>query len=120
MDTKDKAFDDERGYAVAASFIDNVSLCKGIFTESCRTELREINKHEIVIKICEVMGPYAENLNLAEEIFEKVKYDMANYIVHHEYNSLNGVSTDLLLWLDTRVNPQNARKLNRFIKKYLK
>ena len=67
-----------------------------------------------------MLGPYAQNLNLAEQIFEKIKYDMANYIVHHEYNSLNGVSTDLVLWLDSRVNPQNVRKLNRFIKKYLK
>lgn len=120
MDNKDKTFEEGREYAVAAPYIDNVSLCTGIFTESCRDELKEINKHEIVIKICEVLGPYAQNLNLAEQIFEKIKYDMANYIVHHEYNSLNGVSTDLVLWLDSRVNPQNVRKLNRFIKKYLK
>ncbi|HSV96580.1 MAG TPA: hypothetical protein VLM75_06560 [Spirochaetota bacterium] len=120
MNTKDKAIADNRGYAVAESFIDNVSLCKGYFTESCRNELREINKHEIIIKICEMLGPYAENLNLAEEIFEKIKYDTANYIVHHEYDSVNGVSTNLLLWLDGRVNPQNAKKLNKFIKKYLK
>ncbi len=120
MNIKDKSVADNRGYAVAEFFIENVSLCKGVFTESCRNELKEINKHEIVIKICEMLGPFAENLNLAEEIFNKIKYDTANYVLHHEYNSINGVSTDLLLWLDGRVNPQNARKLNRFIKKYLK
>lgn len=120
MEKNDKTFDERREYAVPAPYIDNVSLCTGIFAESCRAELKEINKHEIVIKICEVLGPYAQNLNLAEQIFEKIKYDIANYVVHHEYNSLNGVSTDLVLWLDSRVNPQNVRKLNRFIKKYLK
>ncbi len=120
MENKDKTFDERREYAIPAAYIDNVSLCTGIFAESCRTELKEINKHEIVIKICEVLGPYAQNLNLAEQIFDKIKYDIANYVVHHEYNSLNGVSTDLVLWLDSRVNPQNVRKLNRFIKKYLK
>ncbi len=99
---------------------DTICLCNSLFNEDCRNELKEINKHEIIIKICEIMGPCPDNLCKAEEIFEKMKYVMANYVIHHEFNSANGISTELLLWLDTKSNPKDMKKLDNFIKKFFK
>jgi hypothetical protein len=107
-------------YAYPATLSENIFLCNPIFNEKCRKEIKEINKHEIIIKICELMGPCPDNLCKAEAIFEKLKYEMANFVVHHEYKSPHGISTELVLWLDTKTNPGKLRKLDNFIKKYLK
>jgi hypothetical protein len=106
--------------AVAISMGDPVCLCESVFGDDCRKELKEINKHEIIMKICEILGPCPSNISMAEKIFEKMKYTIANYVLHHEYNSPTGITAELLLWLDGKTNPRNVRKLDNFIKRYLK
>ncbi|MBN2403060.1 MAG: hypothetical protein JXN64_11760 [Spirochaetes bacterium] len=99
---------------------ENVFLCKCIFGDNYRKELMEMNKHDIIVKIAEMLGPSPCELTKAEMIFNQVKYIIANYIIHHEYNSPKGVSTDLLAWLDSQTYPDKSKKLNKFISKFLK
>ncbi len=106
--------------AIVNALPESICLCNPLYSEECMNELREINKHEIIIKICEILGPCPTNLCKAEEIFENMKFDVANYVVHHEFNSAKGVNTELLLWLDSKTNPRTIKKLNSFFKKYFK
>lgn len=99
---------------------ENVLLYKCIFGDNYRKELREMNKHDIIAKIAEMLGPSPCELGKAEMIFNQVKYIIANYIIHHEYNSPKGVSTDLLAWLDSQTYPDKSKKLSKFISKFLK
>jgi hypothetical protein len=99
---------------------DDVFLANSLFGEKCCAEFREIDKHEIIVKICEILGPNPSNLHLAEDIFDKLKFEISRYVIHHEYCRCNGVRSELLLWFDSKINPDNAKKLSNFIKKYLK
>jgi hypothetical protein len=99
---------------------ENVLLSECIFGDSYKKELMEMNKHDIIAKIAEMLGPSPCELGKAEIIFNQVKYNIANYIIHHEYNSPKGVSTDLLAWLDSQTNPDKSKRLNKFIAKFLK
>ncbi|MBN2079445.1 MAG: hypothetical protein JW838_10800 [Spirochaetes bacterium] len=99
---------------------DNVFLANSIFGENYCRELQAIDKHEIVVKICDILGADPSNLRLAETIFEELKFEIARYVIHHEYCRQNGVCSQLLLWLDGIISPANAKKLSRFMAKYLK
>jgi hypothetical protein len=99
---------------------ENVFLFESIFGDRYRKELMEMNKHDIIARIAEMLGPSPNELGKAEMIFNQVKYVIANYIIHHEYNSPKGVSTDLVAWLDSQTNPDKSKRLNKFISKFLK
>jgi predicted SprT family Zn-dependent metalloprotease len=99
---------------------ENINLKNSIFDENYRNELKEMSKHEIIIKICEIIGSCPANIKKAENIFELIKFEIANYIIHHEYNAPHGISADLLIWLDSRINPRKAKKLSTFFDKYIK
>ncbi len=99
---------------------DEIFLADSIFGERYCQELREIDKHEIIVRICEILGPNPSNLHLAEDILEKLKFDITRYVIHHEYCRAKSVRSQLLLWLDCKSNPANAKKLSSFMKKYLK
>ncbi len=103
-----------------ADLSDNIPLCNCIFGEKYRSELKEINKHEIIVKIAEMLGPSPCELSKAEVIFDRVKYVIANYIIHHEYDPTKGVSADLLLWLDSQTDPNKSKRLNKFISRFFK
>jgi hypothetical protein len=112
--------ENETNRAVVGDMGDDVFLANSIFGEQYCTELREIDKHEIIVKICEILGPNPCNLCLAEKIFEDLKFEITRYIIHHEYCRCNSIRSQLLLWLDSNINPDNAKRLSNFIKKYLK
>ena len=97
-----------------------VVLNNSILGDNYTEELKEIDKHEIIVKIAEIIGDCPSNLQKAEDIFEFIKYSIANYIVHHEYCSSQGVDADFLLWLDSKANPQFVLQVNEFFSKYLK
>ena len=118
MKKKNKAALGVNGWYLSPS--DNICLAKCIFDDFYREEIKEINKHEIIAKIADCIGPEPSNLCIAEQIFETIKFEIANFVIHHEYNCQRGVNADLLLWLDSKVNPANLKKLNHFIDKYLK
>ena len=83
-------------------------------------EAKHIDKHEIIVKIADILGSCPSNLKKAEDIFESIKFLMANYVVQHEYKSKNGFDSDFLVWLDSKINPQVAEKLFNFLANYLK
>ncbi|MCP4133310.1 MAG: hypothetical protein GY754_20240 [bacterium] len=99
---------------------EEVFLHNPIFGEECIEELKQMDKHEIIVKICDVLGSCPSNLPRAEEIFEQLKFDIAEYVLHHEYSQENGIRSKLLLWLDSKKNPKNRDKLFNFVNKYLK
>ena len=108
--------------AVMPQLADEISLCNELYSKCCHEELREIDKHEIIIKICDAIGSTPENLCKAEEIFNDIKYDITKYVLHHEYcfETKNQVKPKFLLWLDTKAEPVKARELSKFLDKYLK
>jgi len=91
-----------------------------IVGEKCQKELEEIDRHEIIVSICEILGSNPANLRIAEEIFNGLKFDIARYVLHHDYCKENSIRRRLLLWLETRANPNKAEVLTQFIDKYLK
>jgi hypothetical protein len=106
-----------------ASFVErreDVHLQNSVFGQECLDELREIDKHEIIMKICEILGSQPSNIGVAEQIFEKIKFDITRFIMHHEYCRENTIRRRLLIWLDTKVNPANEVILTSFIDKYFK
>jgi hypothetical protein len=105
---------------MASEPMEEVNLANTIFGEGWCDELKEIDKHEIIVKICDTLGPSPANLNLAEKIFEEMKFDITRYVIHHEYCRCNSIRSKLLLWLDSKTHPAKAEKLSNFIDKYLK
>jgi len=100
--------------------MENIVLKNPIFNDKDKEDIKQINKHEIIVKIAEILGNSPCHLSKAEEIFEKIIFSIANYVLNHEYNSPSAIPSDLLIWLDSKSNPGNAEKLNKFILKYLK
>ncbi len=90
------------------------------YNKEWHDEVREMDKHEIVAKICETFGTCPSDFAKAESIFEAIKFDIAQYVIHHEYSMENSVRSHLLLWLESRTNPDNLQKLNSFVQEYLK
>lgn len=99
---------------------EDINLKKSVFSDSCCNEFKEMDKHEIIIKICDVMGSSPMNLRIAEEIFEKIKFDLTKYVIHHEYSKEDSIRARLLIWLDTMSNPGKAKAVANFMKKYIK
>ena len=60
--------------AMMPELTDEVTLCNELFSKCCHDELREIDKHEIIVKICQIIGSTPENLCKAEEVFNTIKY----------------------------------------------
>ncbi len=108
--------------AMMPELTDEMSLCNELFSKCCHDELREIDKHEIIVKICQVIGSTPENLCKAEEVFDVIKYDITKYTLHHEYCSetRNMLKPKFLLWLDSKAEPNKAKELANFFNKYLK
>lgn len=99
---------------------DNIMLSESPFTSTCKEELKQTQKHEMICKISQILGPCPSNFSKAEMIFDAIKFDIAQYVIHHEYNARCGVSTDLLLWLDSKLDPGKAECVSNFFNKYLK
>ncbi len=107
----------------SAHFIErreDVNLNQTYLSEECCNELHESDKHEIIVKICEILGPNPSNLCLAEEILERVRFDIARYVIHHEYSKESSIRSRLLIWLDSKSNPNKVDALSDFIKNYIK
>jgi hypothetical protein len=110
----------DKNYAVIAEPIDEIVFNRWFFSEECSSELMEMEKHEIIAKISDILGSDPANLALAELIFESVKYDVTRHVIHHEYSRGNSVRSQLLFWIDSKINPGKIKKLSTFIDKYLR
>ncbi len=112
MKEKDGAFFKERR--------EEVHLSESIFSDICCDEFKEIDKHDIIIKISEILGTDPNDLHKAEEVFEHLKFHIARYVLHHEYSKESAIRSRLLLWLDSKTNPGKVKALSNFMDKYLK
>jgi len=112
----------ERQKAYIPELTDEISLCNELYSKCCNDELREMDKHEIIVKICEMIGSSPECLAKAETIFNAIKYDITKYVLHHEYcpETRNEVKPKFLLWLDGKTEPKKAAEFAKFMDKYLK
>lgn len=109
----------------AAKFVerrDETYLADTVFDTDYCDELKSNDKHEIVVMISDILGSSPENLKIAEEIFEKIKFETARYILHHEYSreKKDGIRSNLLIWLDSKINPEDAAQVSNFFGKYIK
>lgn len=93
---------------------------QSLFTDEYIEELHQVEKHEIVVKICEAIGSCPSNLSIAESIFNSLKYEITNYVLHHEYGISNDVDPDFQLWIESRSNPMSAEMLTEFFSRYIK
>jgi hypothetical protein len=89
-------------------------------SRDCREEIRQCDEHEIVIQISEMIGAQPCTLCKAEEIFHSMKYEIARYIVTHEFACRCDVDEELILWLDEKTSPAGIKQLVETIEKYLK
>ena len=103
-----------------AVIADSVCLENSLIYDVCRRELMAMDRHEIIVKLCDVIGPCPSNLSKAEELFETLRYEIANYVLHHDYKSSRGVSADLLLWLDGQCNPDQAQAFRALMGRFIK
>jgi hypothetical protein len=112
----------EKQKAYIPELTDEISLCNKLYSKCCNDELREMDKHEIIVKICETLGSSPECLAKAETIFNLIKYDITRYVLHHEYcpETRNEVKPKFLLWLDGKAEPKKAEEFSKFMDKYLK
>jgi len=119
---EDSHMGNKKEKATMPELTDEITLCNELFSKCCHNELREIDKHEIIVKICQIIGSTPENLCKAEDVFNDIKYDITKYVMHHEYCSetRDQVKPKFLLWLDSKAEPTKARELSKFLDKYLK
>lgn len=99
---------------------EDIFLNQSSLSKECMEEIKEIDKHEIVVKISEIIGECPSNIRFAEKIFDDVRFEMTRYVIHHEYSRENAIKSGLLNWLDDRTDPANMDKLSDFCKKFLK
>jgi hypothetical protein len=100
---------------------EEVSLSENqIFNDEWHAEVREMDKHEILVKICESLGTCPSNFTRAETLFDEIKFDIARYVIYHEYSQESSVRSKLLLWLEGKTNPDSLKKFNSFVQEYLK
>lgn len=105
--------------AITADLNNSIFLFNNLSSTDFLEELREIDKHEIIVKILKLLGDSPDNFNIAENIFELMKYDISNYVIQHEYCTNYEISEELLLWLDSSTNPNKADDLGVFLKKLI-
>lgn len=89
-------------------------------SDCCKEEIKMTNEHEIVVQISAILGEQPCTICKAEEIFNAVKYEIARYIITHEYQPRARATEDLLLWLDEKTSPSGVKRLVEVIEKYLK
>ena len=99
---------------------EDVHLCDSVFDVRCLDAMREIDKHDIIVKIAATIGSDPSNLCLAEKILEAVKFDITRFVLHHEYCRENTIRRRLLIWLDSKVNPAQEATVASFMQRYLK
>jgi hypothetical protein len=89
-------------------------------SQCCKDEIMECDEHEIVSRLSTYLGAKPCDLCKAEEIFNAMKYEIARFIIAHEYASRTSVNEELLIWLDEKTSPAGVKRLCETIEKYLK
>jgi hypothetical protein len=88
-------------------------------SQRCKEEIMECNEHEIVCRLSTFIGKNPCDLKKAEEIFYQMKYEIARFVITHEYSSRIPVNEELIIWLDEKTSPEVVARLAETIEKYL-
>jgi hypothetical protein len=84
-----------------------------------KEEVSLMHKHEIIRQMSAFIGDNAQSLVQAEEIFDRFRYMMAEYVLKHEFNCESRLSVQMVLWLEQKCEPKAAAPLNNIISQYL-
>ncbi|MCX7632361.1 MAG: hypothetical protein N2Z22_03400 [Turneriella sp.] len=84
-----------------------------------KEEIALMHKHEIIRQMSAFIGDTPQSLMKAEEIFERFRYMIAEYVVKHEFNCENRLSVQMVLWLEQKCTPEAATPLQKIIHQYL-
>lgn len=102
---------------------EEIYLNNGLIDENGCEEIRAEDKHEIIARIADLIGSDAANLGIAEKILDQMKYEITKYVLHHEFcreKKHAGIHSSLILWLESKLNPDNAKSVSNFFGKYIK
>ena len=105
---------------ISADMKECVAMATILKSELCKEEIRKSDEHEIVIRISQIIGAAPCNICKAEEIFNLMKYEIARYIISHEFCLCTEKQENLILWLDEKTSPTGVKQLVETIEKYLK
>jgi hypothetical protein len=84
-----------------------------------KDEVSLMQKHEIIRQMSSFLEADSNCLARAEEMFEKLKYSIAEYVVKHEFNCENKLSVQMVLWLEQKCEPAAMNPLHGIIGQYL-
>lgn len=88
-------------------------------TNEVKDEVSLMHKHEIIRQMSSFIGEDAQSLMQAEEIFDRFRYMMAEYVLKHEFNCESKLSVQMVLWLEQKCEPAAVTPLNNIISQYL-
>lgn len=83
-------------------------------------EIASMQKHDIICSLSEELGDCPENLALAEKIFDKLRYQIAEHVIKYEFNCENKLPVSLAMWLEQKRAPEKVKPLESLIASYLK
>ena len=87
---------------------------------SMTSEIAEMEKHELICKMAAMLGSDANSLSQAESLFNRLKYQITEYVLKHEYNYSHSLPVNISLWLEQQKEPKAIKPLNNLIQTYLK
>jgi hypothetical protein len=124
---------DEEVYQELKGILKEISPGDGRVTQKCqscsgyedkilptrhKSEIAEMEKHEILVRMAEAFGQGPEGFGAAEEVFDELKYRIARFVIFYEFNESIPLSTQLALWLDMQLMPKQKKRIERLIHHY--
>ncbi|AFM13590.1 hypothetical protein [Turneriella parva] len=88
-------------------------------TNEVKDEVSLMHKHEIIRQMSGFIGEDAQSLMQAEELFERFKYMISEYVLKHEFNCESKLSVQMVLWLEQKCAPDAMNPLHNVISQYL-
>jgi len=88
-------------------------------TNEVKDEVSLMHKHEIIRQMSGFLGDDAQSLMQAEELFDRFKYMISEYVLKHEFNCESRLSVQMVLWLEQKCVPDAMNPLHNVITQYL-
>ncbi|MBN2435372.1 MAG: hypothetical protein JXK07_08930 [Spirochaetes bacterium] len=85
---------------------------------ACRGEIKECEKHEIISSISQIISDCPSSIAKAEQIFDLVKYSIAQYVVKYEMESVYYSNQDLQFMLEEKTSPESVDALYSIIEQF--
>jgi len=101
-------------------------LCTGFeekLDEHCEanfnSEIAELEKHDLISELVNFLGSDPSEFSKAEDIFEKLKYQITEFVVKNEFNRNHKLSVELTMWLESKKEPKALNLLHNVMHEYL-